>query len=293
MPNCNFLFSIVLVFVINLGAAVTAQQLPTPVFPETIQQCIAQGNCTTPVRGGLINFFTPLIEQYRYTETSFSGAIVSDMFLLRYSLGGESNFQGQVNDFFGEPSFTEDLFFGEAWLSVNESYQLGNFNSSTPIHQFTLYTDQIAGGDNIGFGSPDFGRDINLLLSDDALLAGGGSFLTEVNNSPGSTDLSVDADLFPCLSEGCFVGAEFNLVGLRYQQIGSTAGIDFIPPTADPEGQLLYSQRRGFPGFFGTAENFFDQQTSLVVGESVPEPGTAVVQVLALLWAVSTRRRLH
>ena len=103
----------------------------------------------------------------------------------------------------------------------------------------------------------------------------------------------MDADLFPCLSEGCFVGAEFNLVGLRYQQIGNTAAIDFIPPTADPEGQLLYSQRRGFPGFFGTAENFFDQQTSLVVGEPVPEPGTAVVQVLTLLWAVSTRRRLH
>ena len=253
------LFSIFTLIVVSFGTAATAQQ-----FPASIQNCIDRGDCTTPVLVRSVPFFGPsLMNQYRYTDGG------TDKILYRYSVGENSGFQGR-NDREGAPDFEQAVFSGDVWLSANESY---NLNVGGMNHQMTLYTDQISGGDNTG--NTEFRGDITLWLSSEALLAGGGffSFNSFMYNSFGEDGgLSSDGPVL-CLSEGCSIGAQFNLVNVNYEQVGALAVTGVVSSFANLEGQFLYSQESGFPGFLffydDTPSQFFDHQSSLFVGTPV------------------------
>ena len=129
----------------------------------------------------------------------------------------------------------------------------------------TLYTDQISGGGS--FNSSFFGE-IRLFLSSSALLAGGGSFGDHGNVFPDGPRGGFDSDgPLVCLSEGCTVGAEFNLVNVNYQQVGDQIVTGIISPFGNVEGQFLYAERSSFPGdLYASA---FDSQRILFVGTPV------------------------
>ena len=254
------LFSIFTLIVVSFGAAATAQQ-----FPASIQNCIDRGDCTTPVLVRSVPFLGPsLMDQYRYTDGG------TDKFLYRYSVGENSGFQGR-NDREGAPDFEQAVFSGDVWLSANESY---NLNVGGINHQMTLYTDQISGGDNTG--NTEFRGDITLWLSSEALLAGEGSFefIFDDSGDYSGNGGGLDSDgPIICISLGCSIGARFNLVNVNYEQVGDQAVTGPISSFANLEGQFLYSQESGFPGFLflydDTPSQFFDHQSSLFVGTPV------------------------
>ena len=244
------LFSIFTLIVVSFATAATAQQ-----FPASIQNCIDRGDCTTPVLVRSVPFFGPsLMDQYRYTE-NFSFNVSREMFLYRYSIGENSGFQFRDDGFI--PNFQQTVFSGDVWLSARESYSSGG--------PMTLYTDQISGGGS--FNSSFFGE-IRLFLSSSALLAGGGSFGDHGNVFPDGPRGGFDSDgPLVCLSEGCTVGAEFNLVNVNYQQVGDQIVTGIISPFGNVEGQFLYAERSSFPGdLYASA---FDSQRILFVGTPV------------------------
>ena len=250
---------------INLGATGFAQQV---LFPESIQACIDDGECETPVLVASSSSFGPdLIQQYRLTFNDGSGYV---SYLYRYLLGENSDFQRTEVTLDG-PVSTQARFSGVVWLLARERYSLSE--RPTLPHTMTLYTEQITGSTAFEASGSSRGE-IRIDLSSEALLAGGGSFLATLgdydDDGDGDGEPSINSDgPLVCLAPGCGVGASFNLVGINYEQMGNQAVTGLIPPFANLEGQLLYSQERFFPGFYSPTHSF-DEESRLFVGTPVP-----------------------
>ena len=267
----KFLLSILAIVAFSHVSVAIAQ-----VFPTSFQTSIDNGDFTEP----FIVQSSPFFQRYDYFDTSDDTL----MHLLRYSIGGDSG-----NEFASDSTTTQTPFFGAAWLSVQNEYDLSsNFN------QMTLYTEQVVPGSQF-----QTAEDVSLTLSTDALLASTGSIFfnidgTEIQNN----GLDSDGPLI-CLGDGCFAGAEFNLLNLSYSEDGDVARAGFpgFPPrfpgfpTPSPslEGQLLYSEFTGFPGFGSDGSDAFDQRSNFIVG--VPEPGSDMVLYLSAALTLSFRRK--
>jgi len=257
----KYLFSIFVLIVVNLGTATIAQQ-----FPASIQACIDRGDCTTPVLVSPSS--NSSMHQYRYTDKGV------ERFLYRYSLGDNSGYQGSSDNGFS-PSSEEAGFSGVVWLSARESYA-SNFRAG-----MTLYTDQVSVDEQTGNvnGNVEFRGDISLSLCSEALLAGEGSLFS----SPPETNYDNPSSLFSdgpfsCIAPGCFVGAEFNLVNINYEQVGDRFVTGVISRSANLEGQFLYSQTSGFPGFDDySPSQAFNAESSLYVGTPVTAPTAPVL----------------
>ena len=233
------------IFVFAAVAFVSATFVEAQTFPTSLQQCIDGGGCSTPA---LVQS-SPLFERYRYSDEDNSL-----VHLLRYSIGGDSAFE-----LTGEFA-TQTPYFGSAWLGLNDEYAI-----ASGAHELTLYTEQIQPLASIF----PVRQDITLTLSTDAIIAGAGSFLI---TDEGGQDGGLHSDgPIVCLSEGCFAGAEFNLLNVRYRASGDVVRATFTQAPID--GQLLYSERTGFPGLEPDQSMAFDQNSSFFVGPAIPEPG--------------------
>ena len=267
--SSKFLLSILAVVAISHVSVAIAQ-----VFPTSFQVSIDDGEFTEP----LFVQSSPLFQRYDYFNTSNNTL----MHLLRYSIGGDSG-----NELTRDSATTQTPFFGAAWLSLQNEYNLtSNFN------QMTLYTEQVVPGSEF-----QMTEDVSLTLSSDALLAGTGSFSTNIDGTE-VQDNGLDSDgPLICLGDGCFAGAEFNLLNVSYSEDGDVARADFpfflpgIPiSSASLEGQLLYSEFTGFPGFGSDGSDAFDQRNNFIVG-GVPEPGSGIILFLSAALTLLHRRK--
>ena len=260
----RLLISILAVAALSHVSVATAQ-----VFPTSFQQSIDNGDLA--LEPFLVQS-SPLFQRYDYFDSNFR-----QMHLLRYSIGGDAG-NVTTGDF---PSQTP--FFGTAWLGLQNEYDL-----SSEIIQMTLYTEQVLPGSNLQQTD-----DISLTLSTEALLAGTGSFFDNFDGTPEDNGLDSDGPLV-CIAPGCFVGAEFNLLNVAYSEIGGVAiaGFPTLFPGVSPpiNGELLYSEFTGFPGFEPDGDLAFDQRSNFIVG-AVPEPGSGLLLFFSALLAMSLRRK--
>lgn len=204
------------------------------VFPNEIQDCVSNAVCSTPV----------LVQQ----ASTFSAYSYSDggksKFLFEYGLWPSSN---------ESTNFASTQFSGAAWVSANATYDL-----TQERHFFTLYLDGVTPTPTNLWDFDSDGLDVGLSMPTTDLLVGssffrlwedddaGGFFLegelgTLGDQGQGFYPLADNHSFVPCLSDTCEVGAEFNLLGMQYQESGAIARLILDP---DDQRSLLYSQYR-------------------------------------------------
>ncbi|MDB2686529.1 PEP-CTERM sorting domain-containing protein [Mariniblastus sp.] len=269
--SSRFLLSFLAVIAISHVSVAKAQ-----VFPTSFQASIDNGDFTEPV----FVLSSPSFQRYDYFDTSND----TRMHLLRYSMRDDSGNEFtrlMETDGTDGSITTRTQFSGSAWLSLQNEYDLSsNFDRIT--HQMTLYTEQAVPSQ---FPAVE---DVTLTLSTDALLAGTGSFFSNIDGTEVQNNgLDSDGPLV-CLAPGCFTGAEFNLLNVSYREVGDVARAEFLLPPV--EGQLLYSEFTGFPGFGSDGSEAFDSRSNFIVG-SVPEPGSGMILFLSAALTLSLRRK--
>lgn len=199
-------------------------------FPNQIQTCMDAGQCSAALP----------IAASAYTSAFAYSDGTTAKFLLGYSLGSGSR-DGDT------------VLGGTLWVGAQASYVLGD-----ALHVFDLYFDRVTPTpSNLWIGDSD-GLDVQLALTDDALLAGqgrlffedgGSSFATMATIGDGGTFSQIDnlpQSFVPCAANSCQVQATFNLTGYHYRSNGSTAQFEL----ALDDGQTSpYTQLRDFTGF--------------------------------------------
>ena len=167
------------------------------------------------------------VTTFIYTLVDSSGV---ERFLAAYSIGGESRHFTQ-----SDGMTTSDIpLSGTLWLEGLRQYDGSVW--------FQMYLEQI---EPIDYPISNFDTDeINIGLGQQAALAGTGSFIEDVDGEP-KGNMTADGVSF-CLAETCAVGAEFRMVGFRFElnaQDQLVFGLNF----ADGE-EVIFRQFGSFDG---------------------------------------------
>ena len=219
----------------------------SPVLPEAIQDCVDAGVCTPPEP---VSAFSPNDDFFRffrhYQYTDFSSGTAISMELLQYAIGGDSSDTATNLD--TGNTVRDQSFSGVAWVAMQSEYDLSNDN-----HQMRLFFEQVS-PTVLGFGEPSDAaqQTVGISLTTDALLAGSGALFFNVDGPDDRDRFSLDVSenvIIICLANGCYGGADFNLLNASFSQVDNTAvaAVPIFPLSI--EGQLLFSKFTGFPGF--------------------------------------------
>ena len=248
-------------------------------LPLQLQTCIGTGECIVDTSGPVVTIGQ--MEAYLFANNLKASPVTG--YALRYSLLPPS---GQTSD---SGSFA---YGGDIWLTVQGSYELAL--DSNPI---TVYTDKVTPQPtNILFGDSN-GLDIDIVMSNAALLSGSGFELVGLDANNMDTyqaNMNLISDfggnaLVPCLAEGCLATAGLNLIYLTYLQSGTTATLQFNP--SDNRG-LLYQLTSDYNADPASGGSFLSQTYYVA---AVPLPSTVWLFASGLLGlaGVSRQRKLH
>lgn len=244
---------VALLFMQTLSPAVRAATLTNAELPSAIQSCIAASTCfassTSAYDSGMVSAFQ-LVQD--------TGSGFEDSWLMRYTLVPPSG-QSSLN------SALDNSFTGSLWLLAKMSY-----STSESAHPFTLYLDKVSPTPFNMFGQSGDGVLESFMPTADLLA--GSSYLTVgidfFSNSYSFGNLTGETPL-PCLAEGCESHARLNLVGLNYEDVGSSIILtDFNP--LDTRG-LVFTQYQTYPCYGDTSCAMDDSQAFYV--SAVPVPG--------------------
>lgn len=219
------------------AAVLNSQELP-----DSIESCLASGSCTVDHQS---SHDANGISAFRYANGSFSG------YLFRYDLQAPSAAleAWQQVDFSSDPPTitshnSNTPLTGSVWLQVAERY-----NSQDFFHSVALYLDNVQPSDQalLPRGGPnDLPKTLNFLLSNADLQNAHAdkSFYLLESTTAESGDLVLNELPLVCLSTGCGIELQLNLVGMQFMAQGNEWITQF---NDDPRG-LLYSERQFFNG---------------------------------------------
>jgi len=240
-------------------------------LPSQLQSCMGSGDCIVDTSVPFLAFGQ--MEAYSFADNLLGSPVTG--YALRYSLLPPS----------GEGSTP---YGGELWLTVQSSYDL-----SLDSNLVTVYTDTVSPQpNNILFGDSN-GLDIDVAMSNTALLSGSGFELggLDANNMViYQANMSLQSDfggdaLLPCAAEGCSATADLNLIYINYVQSGNTATLQINPGDSR---SLLYELTSGYDE---SPENggYFTSQAYYVA--AVPLPPAVWLFGTGLLSLVGMARR--
>jgi len=228
-------------------------------------------------------FATAAMEAYVFADDLKSSTPTTG-YALRYSLLPPSG----LYDY----SAQTQAYAGEVWLTVQDTYTL-----AADSNRMTVYTDTVSPlPGNLLIGDSN-GLDVDIDLSNAALLSGAGYEITGLDDQFNSIyqanmtlrdDSGYNQALLPCLDAGCGSTATLNLLYLIYLDKGDgTASLFFN--SADTRA-LLYQITNSYdedPQYGG-----FDNRQSYYVAP-VPVPATLWLFVSGLLMLGSRLRRFR
>ena len=263
--------------VLGLPTVANAITIDVNALPAEVRDCANTGSCLFGPGG-----YTSLSDHNGaslFTYRDLSGATVTQKFLVRYALTDAYQISFDI--------VTDSS--GYIWLGGDVQY-----DTSNPVHDFTLYVDQVSPLPRDLTNSGADGSPIHLGLTSSDLLAGGASwsifaeeldgFVVHESGSLITDGVTSSASL--CLAGGCGADAHFNTVMLQFLDGGSTLNLLPALNTADFRS-LLYQQRTYYDDGSGPFYNSYEEQWHSVQVVPIPPAAWLFVSGLALLLARS------
>lgn len=253
-------------------------------LPGEIQDCLQAGTCGVSASSttdfGNVSFFD-------YQSYSAQGVVSKQ--LIRYSLTPPSAKSHDLASYDGESDdYASSALSGNVWLAANTAYDLADSR-----HTFTLYLDGVTpSADNL-WAWNDHPQKKIISISTSDLLTGDSSYaLDYLDNYAEQGDLKLHAaegdtgyPYLTCIE--CSAAIDFNLIGLRYVELGPSAGLVANPLDSRA---LLYSESSyQYEGFYTGSR----QQSFYVAAVPEPETWGMLLAGLGLVSVAAGRRRVR
>lgn len=283
MKNTENIYALIPLFFASCLSA-HASTLSFSNLPGEIQDCLQAGTCGVSASSttdfGNVSFFD-------YQSYSAEEGVESKQ-LISYSLTPPSAKSHDLTSYDGESNdYASSTLDGTVWLVANKVYDLADSR-----HTFTLYLDAVTpGADNLwGWDEHPLKKIISISTSD--LLGGGSSYaLDYLDNYAEQGGLKLHAaegdagyPYLTCIE--CSAAIDFNLIGLRYVEVGPSVWLVTNPLDSRA---LLYSESSyQYEGLYTGSR----QQTFYVAAVPEPETWGMLLAGLGLVGAAAGRRRI-